>query len=123
HGFYGGVADEEHGVHHWARRGIVTRAVVCDVEAYRARLGRRIDQAVADPIAVDDVAGALTEQEVEVAPGDVLLLRTGWLSWYRSLDDARRAGLAEDGLAAPGLAAAEETVRLLWDLHVAAVAS
>jgi hypothetical protein len=33
HGFYGGVADEEHGVHHWARHGIAGRAVLCDVDA------------------------------------------------------------------------------------------
>src|SRR5664280_1786589 len=31
YGFYNGVADDEHGVHHWAVRGIVGRAVLVDV--------------------------------------------------------------------------------------------
>ena len=35
HGHYGGVPDEEHGVHHWAARGIVGRAVLADVDRWR----------------------------------------------------------------------------------------
>src|SRR4051812_28629409 len=31
HGFFGGVDDEAHGMHHWARRGIAGRAVLADV--------------------------------------------------------------------------------------------
>jgi kynurenine formamidase len=110
HGFYGGVADDEHGVGHWARRGIVGRAVVCDIAGIRA-----IDHATADAIGADDVRDALDAQGVEVEAGDILLLHTGWLDWYR----AHRGDIA----AASGLAGTEETVRLLWDMHVAAVAA
>ena len=38
-GFYDGVPDEEHGVDHWARRGIAGRAVLCDVGRWRAAQG------------------------------------------------------------------------------------
>jgi kynurenine formamidase len=124
HGFYGGVADEEHGVHHWARRGIVGRAVLCDVDGYRNRAGRPLDHATADPISADDVRAALAERDVGLEPGDVLLLHTGWLGWYRALDEAGRRELAADrALATPGLEASDDTVRFLWDSHVAAVAA
>ena len=112
HGFYGGVADEDHGVHHWARRGIAGRGVVCDVDAVRS-----IDHAGRDEITPSDVMGALDRQGVTVEAGDVLLLHTGWLRWYREQSASGRAAVE----AAPGLRAGDDMVELLWDLHVAAV--
>lgn len=117
HGFYGGVADEDHGMHHWARRGIAGRAIVADVGRWRAV---RCDDR--DAITPDDLLGCLADQGTPFEPGDVLLLRTGWIGWYRSLADAARAELP-GALAAPGLEASEEMVRTLWDLHPAAVAA
>jgi kynurenine formamidase len=59
-----------------------------------------------------------------VEPGDVLLVRTGWVSWYRGLGADERTALGELTIAPScGLRAGEETAALLWDLHVAAVAS
>lgn len=123
HGFYGGVPDEQHGVHHWARRGIVGRAVVCDVARYRAAAGRPLDCSTNDVIEPEDVTAALASQGTTVEVGDVLLIHTGWVAWYRALDPPERAALAADGgLRSPGLAPGIPTARLLWDLHVAAVA-
>ncbi len=34
-GFYNGVADADHGIHHWARNGIAGRGVLCDVASRR----------------------------------------------------------------------------------------
>jgi len=122
YGFYGGVPDEDHGVHHWARRGIVGRAVVCDLARHRAAVGHPIDCATSDAITPDDVEGALAAQGVQVHAGDILLLHTGWVDWYRSLDGPGREGLA-DSLRCPGLVPGTPTARLLWDLHIAAVAA
>ncbi|HEY2429582.1 MAG TPA: cyclase family protein [Acidimicrobiales bacterium] len=122
YGFYGGVADEDHGVHHWARRGIVGRAVVCDVARYRAVDGRPIDCATNDAITPADVEGALAAQRVEVEPGDILLLHTGWVEWYRGLDGEARQDLA-GSLRCPGLVPGTASARLLWDLHIAAIAA
>ena len=124
HGFYGGVADEAHGVHHWARRGIAGRAVVCDVAGYRRSDGRPIDCTTNDAIEPEDVTAALDAQGVTIEVGDILLLRTGWVDWYRSLDPSARAALSSDrGFKAPGLAPGTPTARLLWDLHIAAIAA
>jgi kynurenine formamidase len=122
HGHYGGVADEDHGIHHWAERGIVARAVVADVGRWREAAGRPLRFDATDPIEPEDVTACLADQGIEVETGDVLLVRTGWLTWYRSLDEAGRAHLAEH-LVIPGLRPGRDTARMLWDLHVAAVAA
>ena len=122
HGFYGGVPDEDHGMQHWARSGIVGRGVLADVGRWRQGQGRPLRMAAADPIEPEEVVAALESEQVSVEIGDILLIRTGWISWYRSLDEEGRARLA-DHVAAPGLRPGEATARMLWNLHIAAVAA
>ena len=119
HGHYGGVADEDHGVNHWVNR-IVGRCVLADIGRWRDAQDRPLQYDEPDPISPDDVLGCLRDQGTPFEPGDVLLLRTGWLSWYRSRDAEQRAAMATS-FASPGLMPGEPTCRLLWDLHVAAV--
>jgi kynurenine formamidase len=122
HGFYAGVADDDHGMQHWAGRGIAGRGVLADVARHRAAQGRLLQPDATDLVTPDDLDATLGAQGVELEPGDVLLVRTGWLQWYRSADGATRAALTQD-LRAPGLAQGEDTARWLWDHHVAAVAA
>lgn len=121
-GFYGGVDDEDHGVHHWARRGIAGRAVLLDVARHREATGRPIDPSTRDEITVDDLHDTIEAQGSTVETGDILLVRTGWLGWYRQVDAAARTALRQE-LATPGLRAHEETAAFLWDHHIAAVAA
>ena len=121
HGHYGGVADEDHGVHHWAARGIVGRAVLADVDRWRGAQGRPLRQGEPDPISADDLRACLTAQGTAVETGDVLLVRTGYLTWYRSLDRAGREAHAASPQT-PGLAGGD-VPGVLWDLHVSAIAS
>lgn len=122
YGFYNGVADDEHGVHHWAVRGIVGRAVLVDIGRHRESVGKPLDMTSTDPIEPQEVLDALEAQGTEVLPGDVLLLRTGWLEWYKDQGPTTKAAMAER-YQTPGLRAGPDTSRVLWDLHVAAVAS
>jgi hypothetical protein len=117
HGFHGGVDDEDHGVHHWALHGIVTRGVLADVARFRA-----VDPTQSDPIDAADISGCLAAQGVSVERGDILLIRTGWMTWYRSLDSDGRTAAA-DTQTTCGLRAGPSNVRLLWDLGIAAVAA
>jgi kynurenine formamidase len=120
HGNYNGVADEDHGIHFWAERGLAGRAVLADVGRWREAQGRPLTYDSPDPIEPADVDATLAAQGVELRTGDVLLLRTGWLAWYRGLDEAGRAAIAAD-LKAPGLRPGVATARWLWDLHIAAI--
>jgi kynurenine formamidase len=122
HGFYGGVADEDHGMHHWAVDGIVGRAVLVDVGRWREQQGHPLVMDGPDPISPDDLLACIADQGTPVTVGDVLLLRTGWVGWYRTLDRSARATVAAS-LAAPGLQPGQATARALWDLHIAAVAA
>jgi hypothetical protein len=122
HDYYGGLPFAEHGVHVWAERGIVGRGVLADVARWREQVGRPLRQDASDPIDPDDVVACLAAQGTTVEEGDVLLVRTGWLGWYRALDGERRAAMATSH-ANPGLRPGKATARMLWDLHVAAVAA
>ena len=123
YGFYGGRPDEEHGIHLWAQRGIVGRAVLADVGRWRSSIGRPLRPDSTDGIEPDDLLGTLDAQGVTVEVGDILLIRTGWLAWYRGLDEAGRRAQADRSSPACGLRAGTDMAATLWDLHIAAVAA
>lgn len=129
HGFYGGVTDEPApgnqrlSIHHWGMTGIVGRGVLIDLEAHLA--GADYDPLAERPITADEVRAAADSQGVEVRPGDVLCIRTGWLSAYRALDHDAKAEIAakKSGLFSAGLRADESIAELLWDWHISAIAA
>lgn len=122
HGFYNGIADEDHGVQHWAQRGVVTRGVLADAAAWRESQGRPIDASAPDVIEPEELSACLEAAHVAVEPGDILLVRTGWLSWYRTPEAAARRDVAAT-LVACGLRPGRPSARWLWDHRVAAVAA
>jgi hypothetical protein len=119
-GNYGGIPDEEHGIHFWARRGIVGRGVVVDIGRWREAQGRPLRMDYADAIELDELDACLAEQGVELEVGDVLLMRTGWVEWYESLAADERAAA---GQAVPGIRPGRKTAAWLWDHHIAAIAA
>ena len=132
HGFYNGIDRTEvtglpgtrGGVEHWARRGIAGRAVLLDMARFLESRGDPIDLATDRRFSIEELEACRQAQGVEIEPGDVLLIHTGWTAWYESLDPARRAGLADmASFRAPGIAAGEAMARYLWDLHIVAAAS
>jgi hypothetical protein len=121
-GYYNGVPDEEHGIHHWARRGLVGRAVLADVARWRESIGRPLVLDQPDPISIADIEGTLEAQGTTVEVGDVLLIRTGWLSWYRTLDVDGREARGGFSAGSCGMKRGVESARGLWNLHISAVA-
>lgn len=136
-GYYGGRQEQDLddgsgtlGIDRWARNGIMTRGVLVDVPRYLRRRGLPpLDPQDRFAITAEVMAGAVADEGITLEPGDVLLLRTGWLPWYLGLDDASRDRLVtafrEDRttLRLPGLDAGVETVSWLWDNRIAAVAA
>jgi hypothetical protein len=97
----------------------VGRGVLLDVGRWRAAQGRPIQLDSADPIELSDLDGCLDAQGVTLEPGDVLLMHTGWVDWYRGLDSDGRAALAANP-ATPGIRAGRKSAAWLWDHHIAA---
>ena len=130
HGLYNGVqADEvtgeegsKNGVDAWARRGIVGRGVLLDVARHLEAQGDPIDPSSSRAIKVAELEAAASAQDVTVEPGDILLVRTGWLRHYLDADQSTRDAIARD-LHAPGLEGSIEMAGWLWDHRIAAVAA
>jgi hypothetical protein len=121
HGFYNGIADEDHGIHYWAQRGIAGRGVLADVARWRGSVGRPLKPDESDPIEASDLEATLEAQGTTVEPGDILAIRTGWLQWYRGTSAAERKAYIDRGHPSCGLRPGRENWSLLWNLHIAAV--
>lgn len=127
-GFYGGVSDDairegspELGIQWFASPGIVGRGVLLDVARFRDEQGRPIDHESPSYISATDLADTAVAQGVELASGDIVLIRTGWArEFLRSTDTGARQALISD-LKCPGLEQSREVVAWLWDNRVAVV--
>ena len=134
-GYWGGRQDEEVdsanllGIDHWARHGIVGRGVLLDAAGYFESLGRPLDATRKTPITGDDIEACAATEGVSLQPGDILLLRTGWLRWFLALSGPEQEALrgrlnpGEDGIDMPGLDPSTATAGWLWDHRVAAIAA
>lgn len=110
------------GIERWAQRGLVARAVLVDAARALGREGVRIDPFDFFPIGPDLLARIAARENVQLRPGDVLLVRTGWIEAYEGLSAAEREELARGRAGSPGLYG-EEMTAFLWDNRIAAVAA
>jgi len=130
-GYFGGRTDDDAllagrdlGVDAWARAGIVGRGVLVDVPAWAAATSRTWLPERREVVTTDILEAVLAWEGVELRPGDLLLVNTGWLDWYRSQDEAgRRAAGTVASMQTAGLDAAPSMAAWLWDHRVAAVAA
>ena len=116
--FYNDLPQEAHSVGAWAKRGIAGRAVLADVCAHRTRVDPLGRADVNTPIGLAELKATLAAQGTAVAPGDALLVRTGWMAQYKRLDSESRARM---GKRFPGLATSREMLDWLWDSHVCCI--
>jgi kynurenine formamidase len=71
---------------------------------------------------VEDLELARRQAGVEFAPGDIILLHTGFAAWYLRQPRETKARL-HGNVAAPGVAHTEAMCEYLWNSHAAAIAS
>jgi len=122
--FYNGVSQADiqtrhrNTIEHWARRGIVGRAVVLDLTDGNPGYVPAGDTA----FGVADLERSRRRAGLEYRDGDILLLHTGFTAWYAGLDQAARQAVPRD-LAVIGLEHSEAVCRYLWETHAAAVAT
>jgi kynurenine formamidase len=133
-GWYGGRQEHELdelgqlGIERWAEHGIVGRGVLADVAGFCRRRGTPLasdERFRIDGPLIDDV---LSAQGTDLRPGDVLLVRTGWLGWYLGLDPVDRESLStrlnadRSAIALPGIDPSQAMAAWIWDHRVAALA-
>ena len=132
HGFYNGAQAEQitgkpgtrNGIEHWARRGIAGRGVLIDFPKFAAAHGIEFAPNKRSEISAEQLNAAAKWQNVEFQSGDILIVRTGWIEWYLTLNAEQREQLAQPGaLEIGGLRQGEDSLRFLWDNHFAAIAT
>jgi kynurenine formamidase len=131
YGFYNGVpaaavddpASKRLGIQAWAERGIAGRGVLLDVARYLTERGVPYDVELEYPYPPELLDAVAEAQGVRFEPGDLLLVRTGWLGAYQQWPPARRAALHWQTAASPGLEPSERMAAWLWDHGLAAVAA
>ncbi len=125
--FYNGASEGEvlsgarNTIDHWARRGIVARAVLLDLPRVLGAGGSYAPESGA-AFSVADLELAREAAGVSYSPGCVVLLRTGFVGWYTGQPRPVRAA-ATRNLRAPGVEHTEDMARYLWDSGAMGVAS
>ena len=107
----------------WTKRGgIVGRGVLLDYQAYAERKGIKYSPMSDHAITISDLEEIAKECNVEFLPGDILLVRTGWVKWFEEHTQEDRTKYITNAYAWAGVKGCEETLQWLWDHHFAAVA-
>src|SRR5262245_5340775 len=99
--YYNGVIDTEIksgtggklGIHKWANK-VVGRGVLVDVRKFTEAQGRPIDPLTSAVYSLADLQDALAAQKTRLAPGSILLVRTGWMGAYVGASDAQKKAMA-----------------------------
>jgi kynurenine formamidase len=127
--FYQGVTADDiaregrNGIEAWAQRGIAGRGVLLDVARAMEADGRPLDAGSSTALTVDDLELARRQAGVEFRPGDVVLVRTGFVGWYRRQHERARQAMARGRLTAAGIEHTEAMARYVWDSGAAAFVS
>ena len=132
HGFYNHAPlsaiahgkESRNGIDKALAHGIAGRCVLADLARYFAGTGRDWGPLGGRRASAAELAACLKAQGVALRPGDILLVRTGWLEAFRAAPDVdardalvRGTGNRQDY---SGISGGEDMWRFLWDSGVAA---
>lgn len=107
-----------------ARHGIVGRGVLLDWREYAKEHNLTYSPFSSHGIPLQELIEVAEAQKVTFTPGDILLIRTGWIEEYHKLSYNEKVRLARrEERAFIGVEASEEMIRWHWDQQFAAVAS
>jgi len=130
HGFYNFTRAEDVkvgagrlGIEHYAERAIAGRGVLLDIERYLASNDKTLDLENGEAFGIDLLEAVAKAENVSFRPGDILMLRTGWLNAYFHKFDQTQRGRLAARIAAPGLAQSHESLEWLWDHQFSIIAA
>ncbi|HEV3114352.1 MAG TPA: cyclase family protein [Candidatus Binataceae bacterium] len=127
--FYNGVKLEEIksglggklSIHQWKNK-VVGRGVLIDVFRYCTEQGRQLNPLTDESYSTAELKAAAREYGVELKPGTILLVRTGWMQAYlkTTQEERRRDAPKRRSI---GVERTSELMEWLWDNRIAAIAS
>lgn len=107
-----------------ARRGIAGRGVLLDWREYAKQHDLAYSPFSSHGIPLHELLKVAAMQKVSFEPGDILLIRTGWVEEYQKLTYDEKVQLAQrEQRTFVGVEASEEMLKWHWDHQFAAVAS
>lgn len=126
-GFYNGFTDEDAGpagtklgIDKYADHGIAGRGLLVDVAGYMKRKGTPINPREQFSITAELLEEVIQAQGSKPEPGDILLLRTGYIEAYLQATPEERVDFKEN-LECVGMSGKEDTARYFWNQRFAAV--
>jgi kynurenine formamidase len=112
------------GINRWAEHALIGRGVLLDVGSYLESTGDPIDYRSGAALDVDTLEATATAQKVDIRPGDMVLLRTGWLQFVLAeLSDDDRMAMRAGGMRCPGIAQSVGILKWLWKHQVPLLAA
>lgn len=131
HRFYNNVAPSEVtpgpeatdrlGMHFVARHGIAGRAVLLDYARWAEKHCKQEFKPLSrQEVTVEELEMVAAEQKVKFMPGDILLIRMGWMAAHLKTPEVMAGAKVPQCI---GLKACQKTFKWLWDHQFAAVAS
>jgi len=113
----------KNGIDKVAAFGLVGRCVLADLARHFAATGRAYDPHGSDIITVDELMACLAAQGAGLQPGDILLLRTGWVANLLDAPDQATRNARIDPWQFSGMDGSEAMWKFVWDNRLAAVAA
>lgn len=106
----------------WSKRGgIVGRGILLDYLAWAKLNHITYSPTEAHAITVRELERVAKHQGTELQPGDILLIRSGFVKWHNEATFSERVKGTAEGSAWAGVEGSEESVRWFWDRRFAAV--
>lgn len=104
-----------------AQKGICGRGVLIDHVSYALKHGLYHDAVSHHSIPLSELKAALEEQETELLPGDILLIRSGFTRTFNSMSKEELKGLGANPPSFTGVETGEEVAKWIWDHKFSAV--
>lgn len=107
-----------------AQHPITTRAHLLDIPRYLEKNGKPALEPLGTktPITIDILKACAADNGIKFAPGDCLMVRTGYTEAVEGMTDAEREKY-DPMHGAIGVDPSEETMEWIWENGIAAVAS
>ena len=104
------------------RGGIVSRGILVDYVRYAEKKGIKYDAWTRHEISLSAIKEILQEEKVTPRPGDVFIVRSGFVKRYEEASDEQRVDGITKNHDYVGIQGSEEMIKWLWNNHFAAIA-